>query len=124
MASNAFRAASVYLGPLKIAEITSNNYSIMPNVSNAYGSEGVLGQNIGAVETSFDFDTVVPTQGMEIDIPAIIMSSAAVTIGATINGGLHMVDGRFSEASFSSSTKDGTSTGKFKFIGGAPRLLG
>ncbi len=123
MADNIFRASPLYLNGKKIAEVGSSTYEVQDAGANQVGIEGVLGQSDGAVETTFDFDTVVPIAGMEINIDEIIRTKARVGMGIAVNGGFQIVRGKITGATYSSDSKTGESKGKYKFIGGEPQLV-
>lgn len=116
-----FRAAPGYINGKKIAEISNSTEDRNVNGANQYGIDGVIGQSIGADEVKFDFDTVVPVQGTEIDMDALV--GVPITISSLRNGKMMMCDGIITSSNYSSSSKEGTLTGKWSFIGGAPQIV-
>ncbi len=120
MASNTFRAPSLYVNSLKVAEISDQSFTVNGNVANQYGAEGVLGQSIGSTETKVDFGAVVPVQGMRINMKSFIYAGAAISLAILVDGKLSMIEGRLTEATYSGETKSGECKGKFSFIGGEP----
>ena len=122
MADSVFRAYPLYLNGKKVAEVASSTYEISTNNANQIGLEGVLGQSRGARETKIDFDTVVPIAGMQINIDDIIASEATVGLGVVVNGRMQLVSGTISGATYTSDSKEGTTKGKYSFMGGAPQL--
>jgi hypothetical protein len=123
MADNIFRAPPIYLKGKKVAEITDTSFEIMTNNANQYGTDGVLGQSRGIIESKLDFGTVVPIAGMEIDIDTIIANQETVGIGVVVNGKNQIVTGTISGVTYSGDSKTGECKGKYQFIGGAPQLV-
>lgn len=115
--SSVFRVHPIYINGEKVAEASDTSEDRNMNVANVFGTDGVLGQSIGAEETKVDFSTVVPVQGMEISIDDLL--GVPLTIGILRNGRMMLADGMIASSNYSSSSQDGKSTGKFSFMGGA-----
>lgn len=122
MAGSIVRSAPFYVNGLKVAEVSSSTEDRTVNTANQYGIEGVIAQSIGADEVKFSFDTVIPVQGMQLDLDELVGSP--VSLGSIRNGKMVLIDGVLSESNYSSSSKEGTTTGKWSFIGGAPNFVG
>lgn len=122
MADSVFRTYPLYIKGKKCAEVMSSTYEVTTNNANQYGIDGVLGQSRGIRETKIDFDTCVPVAGMQINIDDIIASEETVGIGVVVNGRMQRVSGTISGATYTGDSKEGTTKGKYSFIGGAPQL--
>lgn len=118
MAQSVFRSSPLYLNAKKVAEVSNSTEDRTVNSANQYGIEGVIGQSIGADEIKYDFDTVTPIQGMEIQIDDLI--GVQVSIGLLRNGRMALSAGIISTSNYTSDSKTGEAKGKFSFIGGAP----
>jgi hypothetical protein len=118
MAQAIIRPLPIYIGAAKVAEASSSTENRTVNASNQYGIDGVFGQAIGADEIDIDFDTIVPILGMQINVDQLI--GVPVTMGVFRNATMMMSQGVIMSSSYKSQSKDGTATGTFKFIGGAP----
>ncbi len=119
--SSVFRAHPLYINGKKVAEASDTTEDRTINAANQYGIDGVLGQSQGADETKIDFTMVIPVQGTEINIDDLL--GVPLSLGVLRNGRLALVDGILMSSNYTSTSKDGTSTGKFSFIGGAAVFL-
>lgn len=113
-----FRANVAGIEGKKVAEISDSTENRTVNASQAYGVDGVLGQNIGADEVKFSFSTVTSVLGMEIPIDDLI--GVPITVSNIRNGRMLLSDGVIMSSDYASNSKEGTAVGKFEFIGGAP----
>jgi hypothetical protein len=115
-----FRASPSFINAQKVAEISSTTEDRTINSANQYGIDGVIGQSIGADELKFDFDTVTPVQGMQIQIDDLV--GIPITVSSIRNGRMVLCDGIISTTNYTSDSKTGEAKGKFGFMGGAPRF--
>ncbi len=122
MAQSRFRAARILLNGKKIAEVSNSTYTHRGNDANQFGLEGVLGQSEGIDETELDIDTVTPVKGHADNVKRMLVDKLDVQIQIAVDGGLETIDGRIIERGYTSDSKTGECKGKFKFVGGAPRL--
>jgi hypothetical protein len=113
------RSAPVYVGDLKIAELKEVTCSFKCNGELAVLSDEVI-KSKGITTTEVSFQTVVPVTGLRLDLFAVTIAQAGVSIAIPFNGKTYNIDGTFDEATFKSVVQSGMSTGDFKFTGGTP----
>jgi hypothetical protein len=116
-----FRAHPIFLAGKKVAEASTTNEDRTINAANQVGIDGVLGQSIGADEVTVEFDTVVPVQGMQINIDALL--GVPLDFGVFRNGVMMLSNGIIHGSTYTSDSKTGESKGKYKFLGGAPIFI-
>jgi hypothetical protein len=120
--ASVFRAQSIYWNGKKVAEVSGSTFDLNANSANQYGTEGVLGQSRGAQETKLSMDTVVPTQGHEIGFLLGLVNEETVTVSVLVDAHLCNVEGTLVSLSYTGKSKEGESTCKVEFIGGAATL--
>jgi hypothetical protein len=114
------RAAPIYVGPLKIAELTEATVTFKANGELLVTIEEVV-KTQGVVTTELTADTVVPFGGLGVDMVGLLINQTNVQVGVLMNGTFYTVTGTFDEASIKTMIKSGSTTGSFKFSGGTPQ---
>lgn len=105
------RHASLYVGGRKVGTMTTNAYRI-----DRYAP--------GKFATIIDADTIVtvdPVRTHDFADDLLNEREIDVTVGL-IAGKRHVIRMRVTQAEFISDTKTGTLRGKFRFIGGVPKV--
>lgn len=117
------RHASIYDGATKVAEMFKNKYHIGSGDEPMFGDEGFEGMTDGAITTTLEFDTIVPTAGMSFDPDDAMLNKRDLQISiGTISGKVHQVEMRMTDADYESDAKAGSLTGSFKCFGGTPSV--
>ena len=119
MAGTIVRSAPLYVGDIKVATLKELTCSFKSNGELAVLSDEVI-KSKGITTTEISFETVVPVTGLNIDLFAVTIAQAGVSIAIPFNGKTYNVDGTFDESTFKSVVQSGMSTGSFKFTGGTP----
>jgi hypothetical protein len=114
------RAAPIYVGPLKVAELTEATVTFKANGELIITIEEVV-KSKGVVTTEVTADTVVPFGGLTVDMVGLLIHQTEVQVGVLTNGTYYTVTGTFDEASIKTMVKSGSTTGSFKFSGGTPQ---
>jgi hypothetical protein len=113
------QVAPVYVGPLKLAEMTEATVTFKANGELIVTIEEVV-KTTGVVTTEITAETVVPFGGLTIDMVGLLVNQTSVQVGVLMNGNFYTVTGTFDEASIKTMVKSGSTTGSFKFSGGTP----
>lgn len=122
MALVRFRHASIYLRGVKVAEAYESEEDISSGDEPQFGDEGFVGMSDGATTTTFNFTAIVPVKGMTIAVEDILLQKQDVDLAlGLVNGRIHQVTVRCTNANYKSDAKAGTLVGSFKFMGGVPK---
>ena len=112
-------ARPLYMGALMVGTLKELTCSFKSDGELAVLSDEVI-KSKGITTTEISFETVVPVTGLNIDLFAVTIAQAGVSIAIPFNGKTYNVDGTFDESTFKSVVQSGMSTGSFKFTGGTP----
>jgi hypothetical protein len=116
------RHASLRLNGRKVAEMYDCTYHIASGDEPQYGDDGFIGMSDGAITSQIDCSTIVPISGMSVDIDGLVLNKSDVDIAhSLVNGKIHQVTMRCTDADYKSDAKNGTLMGSFKFFGGVPK---
>lgn len=123
MATN-FRAMPIYVGAKKVKEIEECSIKFMSNGEQQIGFDEVLGESTGVVTSEGSFSSVLPVQGMEIDIDDLVINQTYVNIGLLKGGKTYkIVDAKIVEGETKSTSKSGVQKGSYTFRGGKPQVI-
>ena len=114
------QAVPIYVGPLKVAELTEATITFKANGELLVTMEEVV-KTKGVVTTEISADALVPFGGMTVDMVGLTVAQTDVQVGVLMNGNYYTVDGTFDEATVKTMIKSGSTTGSFKFSGGTPQ---
>ena len=112
-------ARPLYMGALMVGTLKELTCSFKSDGELAVLSDEVI-KSKGITTTEISFETVVPVTGLNIDLFAVTIAQAGVSIAIPFNGKTYNVDDTFDESTFKSVVQSGMSTGSFKFTGGTP----
>lgn len=123
MAEVKFRAASVYFGGKKNAEVNENTVTVNGNDEAQFGDPGFVGYSDGATTTTLSITEIQPVAGGSVDLMTAFLNKQSVDVMFfPIKGKVVTVTMRILEFEVKSEQKNGTQTGTFKFGGGQPQL--
>lgn len=118
------RAADLFVtGGQKIGTLTQCTVSIKGQGERMTTSGGTI-KTKGRPVTDIDFEGVVPVDGMPFDAFQATIDQADLTVISQFNGKIYAVEGTFDEATMESVQQSGKTTGKFKFTGAEPQVVG
>lgn len=124
MAKGEFRFNAIYVSGKKVAELKQTSIKFMANGEQQVGTEEVLGESDGIITSEANFDVIMPVGKMSVDVVAMVLNREDVEIGGIFNGNIYKTEGRFTECEVTSTSKTGTTEGKFPFRGGRPKVIG
>jgi hypothetical protein len=120
MANVKFRVAPIYVGSKKVAELQNGTWDIASGDEAQEGVDAYLGHSEGIIMTSCECDTIVPVAGHSVNFLSLILNKTDVNIGFLADGKMQQAPMRMTDYSVSTTSKNGTTKGKFKFAGGKP----
>ncbi len=124
MATIKIRAASMYVGGVKIAEFEGTTYDLEGGDEEQFGDPGFLGYTDGAITTKLSATGVHPVAGMKVDLITPFLNKQDIDVGLTlINGRIHQITMRILKCNVKSSHKNGSQAGDYSFGGGEPVLV-
>ncbi len=118
MANARFRSMPVYAGSKKIAEIQNCSLDYESNDEAQEGSDAHLGHSDGIAMSAVDCEVVCPTTGLSVDPITFIKNKEYVNIGVQLFGKLYQFTARCTKFNVKSTSKNGKTTGSFRFEGG------
>lgn len=119
-----FRFIPIAINNKKVGELTNTAVTLDPGGEQQHGTDGVLGESDGITTTEINFDTVVPVGGASVDPAELALRKVDVDASFPMNGKIYVVTGRIVKVDVNSASKTGTSTGKYMFRGGEPKVTG
>lgn len=123
MASQKVRAASLYVGGSKIAEMEGNDYDITGGDEAMFGDPGYLGHSEGAITTKVACNGILPVAGMKVSLVDLMLKKKDVSVALSlIDGRIHRITMRVTQAQVKSTHKNGMQSGSFTFEGGEPSV--
>lgn len=124
MAEYRIRAASIYVNGKKAAECNASNYTVDGNDEQQFGDSQVLGMSDGIVTSQLKITTVHPVGGMTT--PSLFKAMLAKTYldiaVATMDGAIHQIRMRVTQADVKSEQKNGSQMGDYSLVGGEPTI--
>lgn len=125
MAQIKIRAASLYVGGSKIAECEGTTYDLDGGDEAMFGDPGYLGHSEGAITSKLSAKTIVPVKGMKVSLLDALLKKKVVDVAlGIVDGKIHRIQMRVTNASIASAHRNGTQTGDFTFQGGEPEVTG
>lgn len=125
MANVKVRAASLYIGGSKVAEVEGTEYDLVGGDEAQFGDPGYLGHSEGAITTKMNCTAVLPVKGTKVDMVDIFLKKKDVSVTlATVAGKFHKITMRCVSCNVKSSHRNGTQMGSFSFEGGEPSVTG
>ena len=120
MANYRFKAAPVYVGSQKWAELQNCSLDIESNDEPQEGIDAYLGDSEGIIMCTLECDTIVPYGGQSVNVLDLIKNKKNVNVGVLVDGKLLQVQMRCRKYGVKSQSKNGTVKGTFSFGGGEP----
>lgn len=116
-------AVDIYvIGMGKIAELRECTMSFKTGGERVPIASGVI-KTLGKIVADVDFETVVPADGMSVDLFAATVLQARTYLDVPFGGKRWIVGGSFDEATMKSMQNSGLTTGSFKYSGGLNQIL-
>ncbi len=119
------RHASIAHNGKKVAEVMSNSYTITAGGEDLFGDDGWQGMSDGAIVCKLSADMLVPVKGISTSLLTALLQQKYVQMRISlIDGKIHQVTMKITEAKFDSDAKSGNLKGSFSFSGGKPDVTG
>lgn len=113
------RAVSLYINNTKIGELREVTITFKTNGERIHTIDETV-KTVGAVDTDLTFETIVPEQGLKLDMFLLTINQPYTTIMIPANGQNYSCEGTFDEATLKSIVQTGATTGSWKWSGGKP----
>ena len=117
-----FRAMGFRLNDKKIAELEQVSVKFMTNGEQMVGTDEVLGESVGIITTEASWDIVVPVEGTQINMNAILLAQSPVSLSYEDGGQIFVIPGKLIDGERTSTMKSGVTKGKYSFRGGKPKV--
>lgn len=115
------KAVALYIDGNKIGEMREVSMTFKTNGERIHTIDETV-KTIGAVDTDITFETIVPEEGLTLDMFKLTLEQPYTTILIPANAQNYGCEGSFDEATLKSIVQTGATTGSFKWSGGKPTL--
>lgn len=125
MANVRVRAASMYVKGKRAGEFSGTKYSRKSGDEAQFGDPGYLGHSDGAETTEVSADGIHPVGGITVPSLQKAMSNKEDLdiVLSLIDGSIHQITMRCTQADTTSDHKNGTQMGSYTLQGGAPKII-
>ncbi len=115
------KAVALYIDNNKIGELREVSMTFKTNGERIHTIDETV-KTVGAVDTDITFETIVPEDGLSLDMFKLTIEQPYTTILIPANAQNYSCEGTFDEATLKSIVQTGATTGSFKWSGGKPTL--
>lgn len=115
------KAVSLYIDNQKIGELREVSLTFKTNGERIHTLDETV-KTQGAVDTDVTFETIVPDDGLSVDMFKLTVDQPYTTLLIPANAQNYSIEGTFDEATLKSIVQTGATTGSFKWSGGKPVL--